>query len=227
MIRNLKPFRKTVIALGALAAVIMLGFSGSTQTLAADTLPADYPVSSPIRVSGTIYHDGDRFTLKNIQGDTVQDEIILNISDETKILDAVNGFPVSASDVKDGETVYAYISQAMTMSIPPQSHAELILCRIPQDFAVPSYETVQLAAFLTPDQTGKSVNIGQIATVRGNVWAVMEETTLLPYLTRNIVTTDDLTEGTRCLIWPAQTGSFDNVRAAGKIVIFPKDASAK
>ena len=226
MIKNLNLLKKASLSLGALAAVVMLAFSGSTKTLAADTLPSDYPISEPIRVSGSIYHDGDRFTLKNVQGDTTQNEIILNISDDTKILDAVNGFPVSAENVKDGETVYAYISQAMTMSIPAQVHAELILCQIPEGFSAPAYETVQLTAFLTPEQTGKATTIGQVATLRGNIWAVMEETTLLPYLTRNIVTTDNLTEGTRCLIWQSDAGTVGNIRIADKIVVFPSDSSA-
>ena len=55
------------------------------------------------------------------------------------ILDAVNGYPVLLDDLEDGSTVYAYVGPAMTMSLPPQATAHLILANIPEDFGVPQY----------------------------------------------------------------------------------------
>lgn len=210
------------ILLGALAVTALCAFSADSRVYAASgTLPEDYPLSEPLCVQGTISRDGGRFSLTQVSGDISQEEIILNISDETKILDAVNGFPVAAEAIEDGETVYAYISQAMALSLPPQSHAEVILCQIPADFAVPSYETVDHSVFLTPGSTIDKTAFGQVATRRGNTWAVVETTSLLPFLTRNIVGTDSLTSGRKCLLWPA--GSVEDVIVAGKVVIFPEN----
>lgn len=42
------------------------------------------------------------------------------------------------SDLKDGETVYAWVGPVMTLSLPPQATAILILANIPADYGVPS-----------------------------------------------------------------------------------------
>ena len=214
-----KHLRTLPLFAGALALSAVLAFSGSSQAQAAENLPASYPVSEPVLVWGTAQHEGDRLVLTNVQGDTVHQEIVLNISDETKILEASGGYPVALDSIRDGETIYAYISQAMTMSLPPQSHAELILCQIPQGAAVPSYEKVDFTAFLSSDVQAVTPAVGQIATLPGTTWAVMDETVSLPYLTRNIVTAQDLTPGTAFLVWPAGTAA-DGLQVAGKIVIF-------
>lgn len=155
--------------------------------------------------------------MTGIHGDTELDELVLNISDETKILDAVNGFPVAKESLRDGETVYAYISQAMALSLPPQSHASLIICQIPADFAAPLYET---AAVLTAQNDSTYL----LTTARGSRYLIDSTTILLPYLTRNIVTASDLTEGRTCLIWTDGTSALAEdgtpVMKAREIVIF-------
>lgn len=200
--------------LGALAVCTILTAPAPSRALASE-LPGDYPVSEPLCVQGTISHFGDRISIKNVQGDTVQEEIILNISDETRILDAVNGYPAAVDSLRDGEPVYAYISQVMALSLPPQSHVELILCGIPADFAVPAYETVK--ELVPADSQNTS---WQVSTLRGNTYRIDAGTTLLPYLTRNIVTAQDLTAGRTFLVW----ASAD--KTASKIVMFPLEREA-
>ena len=59
-----------------------------------------------------------------------QGEVILNVSQEsTYVLDAVSGLPIELSDIKDGDTIYAYIGPAMTMSLPPMTNANDDLCQ--------------------------------------------------------------------------------------------------
>lgn len=195
--------------MSALAVCSFLAAAAPSQALASE-LPVDYPVSEPLCVWGTVSRFGDHLSLKNVQGDTIQEELILNISGETRILDAVNGYPVAADSLQDGTVVYAYISQAMALSLPPQSHAELILCEIPADFAVPSYETVKN---LTPADTQNTA--WQVTTLRGSVYKIDGSTILLPYLTRNTVTAQDLIEGRSFLVWSSADGT------ASKIVMFP------
>ena len=72
-----------------------------------------------------------------------QGEVILNVSQEsTYVLDAVSGLPIELSDIKDGDTIYAYIGPAMTMSLPPMTNATMIFANVPADFKVPDYVTV-------------------------------------------------------------------------------------
>ena len=51
-------------------------------------------------------------------------ELVLNISEETLFLDNTTGQPYDASQLKEGAEIYVYHSQAMTRSLPPQTHAE-------------------------------------------------------------------------------------------------------
>lgn len=211
--------RKAPLLLGALAATVLMAFSGPAKAIAAEDGQNSLGL---YRVYGTVSHEGERLMLNNIQGDTNLDTLVLNISDETRILDALNGYPVSADSLKDGEMVYAYISPAMTLSLPPQSYAEMIICQIPAGFAAPSYET---AAKLT----GNSESGWQLTTNRGMVYGIDSETTVLPYLTRNIVTPEDLTSGTACLVWPDRNmtdASGNEIIHASKVVIFPGGGSA-
>ena len=204
-----QSLKKSALFLSALAVCSFLAAAAPSQVLASE-LPVDYPVSEPLCVWGTVSRFGDRLSLKNVQGDAAQEELILNISGETRILDAVNGYPAAADSLQDGTVVYAYISQAMALSLPPQSHAELILCEIPADFAVPSYEAVKS---LTPADTQNTA--WQVTTLRGSVYKIDASTILLPYLTRNIVTAQDLIEGRNFLVWSSADGT------ASKIVMFP------
>lgn len=199
----------------------LIGSLACAVLLAASSFPAladgaELPVSEPLCIYGTLHNDNGQISMTNISGDTSLDQLVLNISEETKILDAVNGFPVSVSDLREGETIYAYISHAMTLSIPPQSHAEMILCQIPQDFGVPSYETVSALAPIN-EQSFK------LTTVRGNEYMIDKATILLPYLTRNLVTVQDLTEGRACLVWSTPA----DAKIASKAVIFAASSPSK
>ena len=135
-------------------------------------------------------------------------EIVLNLSEEVHILDASTGMPVAYDDIEDGSTVYAYIGPAMTMSLPPQSTAEMLLVNVPSDFKVPDY--VEVKSMVTDGSTGESV----LTASDGTEYVLAEDCNIFPYLTRNIVTLDDLTQGRKCLVWSAE----DNT--AEKIMVF-------
>ncbi|MBS6956236.1 MAG: hypothetical protein KH230_23750 [Enterocloster asparagiformis] len=164
----------------------------------------------PVRIYGTVSRDeSGRLTIDNQSGQSYSGEIVLNVSDQdTLILDAVDGLPVSAEDIKDGDMIYVYIGQAMTMSLPPQTNAQLIICNIPADFKVPDYVTVD--SVVTDAASSKSV----LTTTDGATFEIPSDCTILPYLTKNIVTLDDLAQGRTCLIWSDDQG------VAQKIVLF-------
>ncbi len=179
------------------------------------------PALSPVILRGPVTHTEDGRLSIDSQPEsapsegasigTYTGEVILNISEETLILDAVNGYPVLLDDLEDGSTVYAYVGPAMTMSLPPISNAELILCQIPADFKVPDY--VEIKGVIADASSGTAV----LTTTAGVEYEIAQDCQILPYLTRNMVTLSDLNEGKKCLIW----SDDDNV--ASKIVLFASE----
>ena len=196
-----------LLSLLCVTAVFASGFAFRSK---ADTGTA--PSSG--RIYGTVNQASDgRLSITRQDGDFAGQEFIINVSEETRILDAVNGYPVSLDALTSGETIYAYISPAMTLSLPPMSHGEMILCSIPADFKVPDYITVDA---LTVAGDGVS---GTIRADNQTTYTVQSDTQILPYLTRNIVTLQDLVKGRKCLVW-TQSGS----NTAYKIVAFAGSA---
>ena len=70
-------------------------------------------------------------------------EVVVNLSEDTKILDAVNGFPVSVENLDDGEAVRVYTGPAMTLSLPPITNGLLVLADAPADSGFPVYAVVE------------------------------------------------------------------------------------
>lgn len=189
--------------------------SGAATETAPSVSGVELPVTEPILISGKFHREDGRFMMTGVHGETIADTVVLNLSDKTRILNAQSGMPVDKDALKEGETVYAYISQAMTLSLPPQSNANLILCQIPADYNVPSLETVA-------KMTRQEASTFLLTTVRGNHYLIDSSTALTPYLTKNIVTVSDLLKGGTCLIWAEPRTSEDTeIRKAQKVMIFP------
>lgn len=173
-----------------------------------------------VRFHGTVTQpeeggDGSQLFMNAvIDGVEGEQEVILNISEETLILDAVEGLPLQIENIKSGDMVYSYMSPAMTASLPPQSFAYVILANIPADFRVPALEKVKS---LTVNDDGSAV----VEAVSGTVYQIPADCTLLPYLTRNMVAVQDLTEGRNFLVW-SELGEDGKEETANKIVMFQK-----
>jgi hypothetical protein len=163
-----------------------------------------------IRIFGPVTRTEDgRLSIDNQSGVSNSGEIILNVSDEeTYILDAVSGLPIKLEDIKDGDTIYAYIGPAMTMSLPPMTNADVIFANIPADAKVPDY--VEVKSMITDASTSKSV----LTALDGTEYTLADDCNIFPYLTRNIVTLDDLTQDRKCVVWA------DDENSASKIMVF-------
>ena len=134
--------------------------------------------------------------------------MVLHISDETtKVLGAVDGLPLSLSDIHVGDSVYAYIGPAMTLSLPPQTAAEMIIAGIPADFKVPEYITVD-------SMTWNEDTSWTLVSSEGTTYQIPGECPVIPYLTRQMVYLPDVTEGRELLIW----SNAENV--GQKLVLF-------
>lgn len=137
------------------------------------------------------------------------EELVVYLNDDTRILDAVNGYPVPVENLSTGEPVRVYVGPAMTLSLPPKANGMVVLCDIPADAGFPVYTDVKE---LTAGENGTYT----LTTVDGTVVTVNGDTMILPYLTRNMVQVQDLTPGTTILLWT----SAGDPAAAEKIVIF-------
>ena len=163
-----------------------------------------------VRIYGAVSHMEDgRLSIDNRSDVSFEGEIILNISQEsTLILDAVSGTPLTVEDIQDGETIYVYAGPAMTMSLPPMTNADVIFANIPADFKVPDY--VETSSVITDAEDSQTV----LTASDGTEYVLSEDCDIFPYLTRNIVTLDDLTHGKKVVIWSG------NDNTATKIMVF-------
>lgn len=173
-------------------------------------------VPQMIQIYGPVTHmENGRLSMDNQSGQGYSGEIILNIPDEALVLNAEDGLPADLEAVEDGATLYAYIGPAMTMSLPPMTTAELVLCNIPESGQVPDY--VEVKSVVTDAASSKTVLTG----ADGKEFEIADDCQFTPYLTRNIVTVDDLTEGVKCLVWSGED------HAASRIMIFPHEEPAE
>lgn len=161
-----------------------------------------------VRMDGTVVSVEDgRLTMNRRIGDRME-EIVVTLSDDTRILEGVNGYPVPGENLEAGEAIRVYAGQAMTLSLPPIANGALVITDVPADAGFPTYTAVTSLV-----QNGTNGEYTLTAS-DGGTYTVNSETTILPYLTRNIVTVSDLTAGTAILLW-----SGDGA-AAERIVIF-------
>lgn len=147
-----------------------------------------------VRVQGTVSVEGDRILVTNSNEWAEYPEIALSLAKDTLILNAVDGSAMAAEDLREGEYVYAYVSPAMTDSLPPITTAAVILAAIPADYAVPAYSIVE------------QVNVWEGRTsilMSDDVTYSMSDAELLPGpgFDGDTVTLADITPGCGLLAW--------------------------
>lgn len=178
--------------------------------------PAAIADNVPVYGTVTVLEDGRLYVKTDSAAATVS-EMVMGIRQETYILDAVTGETRTAEDIKDGDFIYAYADPVMALSMPPQGGAQLILVGIPADFKVPSYHTVVTASFDSEAQ------VSTVTTDKGAAFALDDEMDILPYLTFNYVTADQLVPGQRILVWEALQAADSGNEAAYapyKVMVF-------
>ncbi len=141
-------------------------------------------------------------------------EIVLNIGTSTEILDASTLMSISVEDIDTSMAAYVWTSQAMTMSLPPQISAQVIIANVPADSAAPQYVVVK--AVSTED------GVTVIKDQDGTEWTADDTTEVIPHSTKNIVTLSDISEGSRIVIVPAEDGDANK---AAKILVFAGNIS--
>lgn len=198
------------ITLGATAALL----TGGAMTVMAQTNTAEESVFeyTPIYVYGTAQKlDNGRLHLTNSSTETINDVIVT--TQNALILDAVSGMPMGYEDIKEGETVYAYVGPAMALSLPPIANADIVLAGIPADYKVPSYVIVKALEMRADGSAALTANDGQ-------VYEIPADCTVIPYLTRQMLYIDSLTPGSACLIW-----TDGSANTASKVMRFNSNPS--
>lgn len=181
----------------------------TTEGTEAEDAPSNESLSSDmIKIWGTITSiDDSGITVDNQSGNSSAGEIILTVDPSQKtVIDAVTGFPVALDEIETG-SFEAYLGSAMTMSLPPQTNPYMVIVNIPEDTSAPQYITVS-------EQPVTEAGTMVIKATDGNSYQIPEDVEIIPFLTRNIVRLDDITEGSRCLIWQNEDG------VAKKVVLF-------
>lgn len=205
--------RKWKSFMGIVCAALLAGMA-SVPCMAEETgSGSGMPVLfSPAPCDGTVVsvENGVLTMNRRIGNDT--EELIVNLTEDTKILDAANGLPIPAENLGVGEAVRVYTSPIMTLSLPPITNGALVLGDVPADAGFPVYTVVTELAKKTENDSEYTVTLedGTTCTVNSSVQ-------LLPYLTRNIVTAEDMIPGTPVLIWKGNNGTVS------KIVVFQRE----
>ncbi|MCI8658841.1 MAG: hypothetical protein HFG54_01135 [Lachnospiraceae bacterium] len=224
----MRTIKSKIVLAGCCVGVLALGYSGLAQAQSptilagtsrqeqeaggpSGTLPEEGSIADTIRIWGTVLgvEDG-MLRIDNQSGTSFAGEIILNIDpDYSRVVDGENGYPVDLSSIQAGQFIYAYIGPAMTMSLPPMTTAEMVICQIPEDFRAPDYVQVE--------SMEKADDGWNLTAKDGTSYYVPSECPILPYLTRNMVRLEDVTKDSSCLVWMGDEGNVQ------KIVLFPED----
>ena len=173
-----------------------------------------------VRVQGTVSVDGDRILVTNHNEWAQYPEIVLNVDEDTLILNAVDGSPMAMADLRGGEYVYAYAGPDMTDSLPPIATAAVILAAIPADYSVPAYSIVE------------QVNVWEgrtSALMSDDIDYALTDAELLagPGFDGDAVTLADITPGCGLLAWYDMVAeSFPGQAWPSKVMVIPSPYAA-
>lgn len=178
---------------------------------------AAQPNLSLMNLNAIISEITDEEGYKSILVDDSNDkdsQISLNIDNNTIVMNA-NGEAVNFSDLKAGDRINVVHSLAMTFSLPPQTYAYAVIVNNEQA-AVPQY--IEAGKVATENDTTT------IESKDGNyIIKVDKDTQIVPFKTKNIVTAQDIVEGTTLFAWyDIMTASMPAQATANKIMILPQ-----
>lgn len=128
----------------ALSAVLLLPAAGAAATGTAAEEAPSYTLTQrgepfPLRAWGQVVELGEAsLTLENSDSSDAYQKLVVNVGEDTRILDAVTGEARSFADIRQGETVYVWAGPEMTKSLPPITTARLRLCGLPDGGSAPT-----------------------------------------------------------------------------------------
>lgn len=166
----------------------------------------------PVSVRGNVISKTENsVTIDNQIPGGLEGEFVVRVSEDTRVLNADTGMPVSLKDVENGTEAWAYVGPAVTTSIPPQAKARVLLIDIPCDKRRTEYVKVE--------SIEKGEGGYRLKASGGETYWVPDSCSIFPYLTRNMLYPENLYEGAMCIIW-----ADENLQAE-KIMMFPPYAA--
>lgn len=178
---------------------------------------AAQPNLSLMNLNAIISEITDEEGYKSILVDDSNDkdsQISLNIDNNTIVMNA-NGEAVNFSDLKAGDRINVVHSPAMTFSLPPQTYAYAVIVNNEQ-VAVPQY--IEAGKVTTENDTTTIESKDENYIIR-----VDKDTQIVPFKTKNIVTAQDIVEGTTLFAWyDIMTASMPAQATANKVMILPQ-----
>lgn len=173
---------------------------------------------APVRVWGKVTRlESGSLLLQTDDETALHREVVVHLPKGVPCVDAVTGLPMDMTKVKDGDTLYAWVGNAMTMSLPPQTSALIVVGNVPADYKVPEYyeivgtdQTVTIAIYPAPERT--EVNL---PVAGGETLTIPVSAQVTPWLTRQMVNVDSLVPGSQILVWKDKDGN------AEKVLLFP------
>lgn len=169
----------------------------------------------PIRVEGTVSELGkDSLTLENSQVEDGYRKIILNVTDQTWILDAKTGEARSFLEVAQGDELCAWVDPAMTKSLPPVAAAAVLLIGPEEKETSPVYAEVQTVT-KTTDGVDLSVTGDLVLHLKSDMSLLAAPGRETPELT-------EIRPGTRLLSWHSAVAlSMPAQAVPEKVLVFP------
>ncbi len=203
-----------IFSLTLCAAVLMsLPAMAAEKDLLISPAPAIESLA-PVRAWGKVTKlESGSLLLQTDDETALHKEIVVHLPEGVPCVDAVTGLPMDMSKVKDGDTLYAWVGNAMTMSLPPQTSALIVVGNIPADYKVPEFykvigtdQTVMPAIYPAPERT--EVNL---PVAGGETLTIPVSAQFTPWLTRQMVTVDNLVPGSQILVWKDKDGKVEKV----------------
>lgn len=201
------------------AAIVM---SASPIAFAADIMPINAPIDATqtIKSFESTYAvveavEENQIRVK-VKSNNDINEMIFNVSESTLLIDNVTGEATLLKNIKAGDEIYVYHSQAMTRSIPPQSAAFAILTNVEENKSVATMINVKEVTELENDGIKVLSEDGFYSIT------ILNDTPISPYKTKNIVSIQDINQDSIIFAWfDVMTLSIPAQATAKKVVIAP------
>lgn len=206
-------WREMIAAAVAIALVLPVSAADVGESSPAYTL-SQRGSGFPVRVEGTVSELGkDSLTLESRTDDGTR-KLVVNVTSDTRILDAGTGEARSFSDMGEGEDLCAWVGPAMTKSLPPVTTAAVLLDGLTEQATTPVYAEVRSVVW-----TDEGVDL----SVTGDVTLHLQTDT--PVLTApgsgEAAALSDIRPGSRLLSWYAAALGKQDEAAPEKILVFP------
>lgn len=142
-------------------------------------------------------------------------DYVMNVTDNTVWVDAVEKAKASQEDLTDGETIYVYHSPISTRSLPPQSEAFAVVLNAPQDIAAGVYHEVE--------DIVTNGDIFTITTDNGGLYLnVTSDTQVKDYTTGESAEIGNVDRGDRIIAWyDAVAMSYPGQANVSDILVLP------